>query len=142
MIKFDLSILYQIINFLVLVWLLNRILYRPIRDILKKRAEKITGLEQGIDQAKNGAVEKVKAFDEGIRTARAKGMKAREELIAQAEDEEKRVIEELNKKAQAQMAETRKNIAKDVDKARASLLGEVDAFSNAITQKILGRAIQ
>ena len=142
MIKFDWSILLQIVNFLVLVWLMNLVLYRPIRSILKKRAEKVDGLKQDIERVTNQGAEKEKAFDEGIRAARIKGMKAKEELVAQAADEEKRVMEELNKKAQAQMAETRETVAKDVEKAKASLLKEVDAFSNAITQKILGRAVQ
>ena len=38
----------QIANFLFLIWVLNLILYRPIRRVLLQRKDKITGLEQSI----------------------------------------------------------------------------------------------
>ena len=37
----DISLLFQIANFLFLIWALNTILFKPIRKILRERKEKI-----------------------------------------------------------------------------------------------------
>ena len=68
-------------------------------------------------------------------------MKEKEALMQAAADQEKEVIEKINKKAQADLAEVRKKIAKDAEAVRASLQQEIDAFAEAIGEKIIGRAI-
>ena len=141
MIKIDISLGIQIVNFLFLIWVLNLILYRPIRDILIKRNEKINGLEQGIDAFKRDTKEKEEAFADGIKEARAKGLKEKEDLITAASDEEKKIIEGINEEAQANLAKIREEIAKDTEAVRASLEQEVDEFAKSIGQKILGRAV-
>jgi F-type H+-transporting ATPase subunit b len=45
MVSVDGSIVVQIVNFLVLIWILNMVLYKPIRKILLDRKEKMTGLQ-------------------------------------------------------------------------------------------------
>lgn len=57
------------------------------------------------------------------------------------QEEEKRVIKEINEKAQADFEATRVQIAKDAEGARNQLKAEVQAFSAAIAEKILGRAV-
>ena len=89
MIQIDISLVIQIVNFLFLIWVLNVILYRPIRNILIKRDEKVKGLEQGIETCKRDTMEKEEAFADGIKEARAKGLKEKEDLIAEASEEEK-----------------------------------------------------
>lgn len=141
MISVDGSLFIQIVNFLFLIWILNVILYKPIRNILSQREEKIGGMEQKIETAAADALEKESAFAEGIKEARTKGIKERDALIQEASQEEKRVVDEINKKAQANMAEVREKIAREADAVRASLRNEIDAYAQAIGEKILGRAI-
>jgi len=137
----DVSLFVQIANFLIIIWLLNTILYRPIRNILIQRKEKITSLEQNIDKLDENAAEKDEAFLSGVKAARAKGLSEKEALLKQGAEEEKKIIEQINKKAQASLAEIREKIAKDSENVRASLYKEIDTFANAISEKILGRAV-
>jgi uncharacterized sodium:solute symporter family permease YidK len=44
----DWTVAIQLANFLLILWILNRLLYRPIRNILRQRKEKIDGLELSI----------------------------------------------------------------------------------------------
>lgn len=137
----DLSLFVQIANFLIIIWVLNTILYRPIRNILIKRKEKITSLEQNIEKLDENAAEKDEAFLSGVKDARARGLSEKEVLLRQGAEEEKKIIEQINKKAQANLAEVREKISKDVENVRASLYKEIDTFANAISEKILGRAV-
>jgi F-type H+-transporting ATPase subunit b len=141
MIKIDGSIVIQIANFLLLVWIMNRILYRPIRKVLKERKEKINGLEQNIFAAQDDAREKEETFIGGIKDARSRGLQRKDTLIAEATQEEKRIVDEINKKAQANMAEAREKISKEAEVVQAALQKEIDSFARAIGEKILGRAV-
>jgi F-type H+-transporting ATPase subunit b len=137
----DMSLFIQIVNFLFLIWILNVLLYRPIRNMLIKRKEKLNNLEQNIETLSSDAHERDTEFSAGIKDARARGMKEKEALVQAAADQEREVIEKINKKAQADLAEVRKKIVKDAEAVRASLQKEIDAFAEAIGEKIIGRAI-
>ncbi|MEA3434885.1 MAG: ATPase [Thermodesulfobacteriota bacterium] len=137
----DGSLLIQIVNFIFLIFILNIILYKPIRNVLIQRKEKITGLEEGIEAFDRDAIEKEDAFASGIKAARADGLKEKEALLTAATEEESKIIEKINKKAQADLAEVRGKIAKDAEETKTTLLQEIDGFANAIGEKILGRAV-
>jgi len=137
----DWTLFVQIANFLLIVWVLNIVLFRPIRNILIQRKEKITSLEQNVETSDKEAKGKNEAFDLGIRDARAKGLSEKNVLLNEAADEEREIVDKINQKAQADLAEVREKIAKDVEVVRASLQKEIDTFANAIGEKILGRAV-
>jgi F-type H+-transporting ATPase subunit b len=137
----DWTLFVQIANFLVIIWVLNIILFRPIRNILIQRKEKITSLEQNIETSDSKAKEKNEAFDSGIRDARSKALNEKNALLQEAADQEKEIIDKINQKAQADLAEVRKKIAKDAEAVSASLQKEIDSFASAIGEKILGRAL-
>lgn len=141
MIKVDISVLMQIVNFLFLIWAMNIILYRPIRKILIQRKEKINGLEQDIDKIDKSIQEKENSYVLGVKNARSKGQKEKEALLSAAQNEEKQLIEKINKKAQQDLGQMRAKIIKDTEDVRKLLLNEVDACADAICQKILGRAV-
>jgi F-type H+-transporting ATPase subunit b len=141
MINVDGSVFIQIANFIFLIWVMNMILYKPIRKALLQRKEKISGLERSIADFNTQALEKENAFASGIKEARANGLKEKQGLIQSGSDEEKIVLENINKKAQAELAKSREIIAKDAESVRISLQKELDIFVNAIGQKILGRAV-
>ena len=140
MISLDGSLFIQIINFLFLIWALNVVLFKPVRKILIQRKEKITGLEQNIDNCNSDVKKKDEAFTSGLKEARAKGMGEKELLMQAATDEEKMIIDKINQKAQADLAEVREKVAKDAESVRVSLQGQLDDIAIAISHKILGRA--
>ena len=137
----DGSIVIQIVNFLFAIWVLNVLLYRPIRKILTQRKEKVDGLELAIETSNNNVKEKDDAFAAGIKAARAKGLNEKGALLQQAADEEKSIIADINRKAQTELTQIREQIKKDAEVARQSLQSEIDDFANQISQKILGRAV-
>ncbi|MFH1980868.1 MAG: ATP synthase F0 subunit B [Pseudomonadota bacterium] len=141
MVDVDPSLFIQIINFLFLIWVLNIILYRPIRRILIQRKEKINGLEKGIEAAEANAGAKQEAFAEGIKAARIKGQKQKEIMINEASAEEKEIVDRINESAKNELAAAKSKVAEDISKVREALRSELDTFANAVCEKILGRAV-
>jgi len=141
MIKVDGSVLIQIVNFILLIWIMNTVLYRPIRNMLQKRREKVKGLENEIEGCDKDAKETDDAYLSGIRAARAKGLKAKESMMQAASEEEKKIIARISDKAQADLAKAKDRIAKDAEAVRLTLLKDIGMFATQISQKILGRAV-
>lgn len=141
MVSLDSTVFIQIINFLFLIWALNTVLYKPIRKILSQRKEKIAGLEDGIDLSEKGALEKDQALKLGIKAAREKGNREKEAHENAARQEELKLIEKINEKGRADLAEVRERIVRETEQARQALLKEVDGFAAEISRRILGRAV-
>ncbi len=141
MVSVDGSLIIQIINFLVLMVVLNMVLYKPIRGILKQRKEKMAGLENRIGSCNQEADEHDRAFSEGIKNARAKGVLEKEVFLQAAAKEEKEIISKINKQAQAELAEVKVKVSREAEKVSKLLQKKINSFANDIGEKILGRTI-
>lgn len=131
----------QMANFIVLIFILNFILYKPIRKILIERKKKIQGLEESIDESQRDAAETDQTFQTKVSEAKMKGYQQKEALKQAGEEEEKQLVEEINRKAQADLEAARAQVAKLAEQARTKLKVETKVFSAAIAKKILGRAV-
>ena len=140
MIDINWTVLPQMINFLILIFALNLVCYKPIRKILLDRKATVDGLTNNIASAAEQSEEKDKAYAQGVREARAKGQKEKDALLQEAGDEEKVIVGKIMDKAREDMAAIKEQISKETAEVKAALEKEVDAFADAITQKILGRA--
>ncbi len=137
----DSSTIWQIVNFLLLVAILNFILYRPIRNVIAHRKERMEDFKHNIDTFKRDVAEKENAIAEGMRRAREEGLKEKNSLIEEATAEEKKLIESIYQQSQKTLAETREKIAGDVEKVAGELQKEIDEFAAQIGSKILGRDV-
>lgn len=140
MISIDWTIYVQIASFLILIFILNSILYKPIRNIMQQRRAKFESLAERISSASREAEEKNQAFADGIKNARSKGQKQKEALMQAAAEEERTLVEEINAKAKGNLDAVKAQIAKEVGTVKQELEKEIDTFANTITEKILGRA--
>lgn len=140
MININWTVFVQIANFLVIIFILNMIVYKPIREVLKQRKAKTDGLENNIHAISADAEAKNQNFAGGIKDARLKGQQQKEALLQEALEEEKAIVAQINEKAQKDLAAVKESIARDIQSVQAALEEEVDTFADVITEKILGRA--
>ncbi|MCD6224981.1 MAG: ATPase [Deltaproteobacteria bacterium] len=141
MVSLDVSLIIQIVNFVLLIWLLNILLYKPIRRIVLERKNKFAGIERKIGTLNGSARDAEDTYALGVKDARAKGLKKKNAFLAVATEEEKEIIDKINKTAQENLAEVREKIVRDAESVRASLQKELATFTDAIGEKILGRAV-
>ncbi|MEE4363818.1 MAG: ATP synthase F0 subunit B, partial [Desulfotignum sp.] len=74
----DISLVYQMINFLILLFVLNLVLYKPIRKVLLERKAKVQGLEGGVEKASADLASQEESYRNGLRQARSEGLKKKE----------------------------------------------------------------
>ncbi|MEJ5359844.1 MAG: ATPase [Desulfobacterales bacterium] len=137
----DWSFLLQMANFVFLIIVLNLLLYRPIRRILRERRETFEGLEAAARRAAASREEQEAAWARTLKDARAKGLKIKEEMVREAELEEKRLTGEIHARAQAELEEVRERIRREAAEARAALERQVEEYADHIVRKLLGRPV-
>lgn len=99
--KFDLwTFLFQVINFAVLLFILKRLLYKPVREIILKRRDMVTKTIEDAEKTKKEAEEiKAKYLSEmdGLKEKRAQVM---EDITLVAAGERERLLSEARKEAE------------------------------------------
>jgi F-type H+-transporting ATPase subunit b len=141
MININVTLLIQMVSFLVFVFLMNMVLYRPIRRIVAERQSHIEGQQKAIDEAEAVKTAAVEEFNSKIQEARKLGSQRIQDLKTAAYEQEKQMVQKATEDGAAQLQEFRAQIQKDVKKATGELKGQVKAFSKDLAQKILGRSI-
>jgi F-type H+-transporting ATPase subunit b len=77
MIDLDYTMLIQMINFLVLIFILNLLLYKPITKIIDERIKKIEDSKSEVDSLDEKAELKIADYEEKMRQARQEAMSQR-----------------------------------------------------------------
>ncbi len=141
MIDIDWTLFAQIINFLVLVFLLNLVLFRPIRNSLKQRQARLAAQEAEVssltDQGQ-GIGEEIK---ENLTAAKRQGLSQKDALRQEGSQAEASLLEAVKAEVDAKWVEVEKKIKADMAKARKTLQGQAKSFAQSLAAKILGREL-
>jgi F-type H+-transporting ATPase subunit b len=136
---------FEIINFIVVVYILYRLLFRPVRDVIIKRREEIEQSKTEIAEGKEEA-ERLKAeFEERLRElhelkesaleeARAEALKERERIL----DETKEEIERAREKLKRQIEEERKRLYEEIMEKGVDIATEL---SGRIISSVMDREL-
>jgi F-type H+-transporting ATPase subunit b len=138
MIDLDMSFFVQLVNFLISLVVLNFLIIRPIREVIKKRNDTMSGLVAEAEQFSDQAESKLKNYEAALAEARAAGTEERNKLKEEAASEEKQLLETAQKDAQQTMAETRSEVESQVKAAMEQLKSQVPAMAEKATAKVLG----
>ena len=141
MIDIDWTLYAQIINFLLLVFLLNVVLFRPIRNALKERQAKLLAQEAAINVLMDQGRSLEDEIKEELAAARRAGAGARETLKQEGAQAEVTLLEEVKRQVEVEWATVEKKIKADMAKARASLKTQAQSFAQLLATKILGREL-
>ncbi len=140
MITINATLWMHVLNILILIAVMNAVLYRPVRAMLKERRKEVSTLETDIETFENNSRLRLEEFNQKLAEARSK---AKEEFdvirgAAMAGGSEKiaAVRLEADKGKSAGLAD----IAGQFAKAKGELQGQLDSFASDMAGKILGRA--
>ena len=141
MINIDGTLFIQMANFIIFLYLMNLVLYRPVRQIVAKRQELVREQQDRIAAADAEALAAVQEFDERIQEARNLGRQRVQELKDVGYQHEKDLMQRATEEASRQLHELRVKIQQDIGAARDRLRSQVQAFAMDLAQKILGRSL-
>ena len=141
MIELNYTLVWQMVNFLLLLLVLNFVLYKPLRKVLADRNKTFKGMQGDISSLDGEAQRRLEEWHAGLDIAKKAGLEKRESVRKEGLEEEKRFLEQVSMEVKKRTNEVRVQIKKDTAEARDELKAQIETFSREVAEKILGRSI-
>jgi len=141
MLAININLLWQIINFLIVMYVLNRFLFAPVGDILRKRQQDIAELYKKIENEKNDAEQLKKFHDEKIKKIELEIDELKRKEIKDAQVAREEILEEARKEAQQIMDKGKAKLEIETKKELDKLQDHLADLSVRIASKILKEEI-
>ena len=135
----DGTLLLHLVLVVVLVFVLNRTLLRPVNQILSEREKQITGRLREAEAMAAESQEKLKKYNQTLREARGAGYrlleKERAESLKEKEQKLRQSRDELSKEVAAQVEQIRRQ----EQTVKSELESQAATIGNLISSQILRR---
>ena len=141
MIELNFAFVIQLINFGILILVLNVFLYKPIRKVLADRRQVIDSAKEKTVSVDAEVQSKMAQYEARLREAKTEAGTRRAEALKLAQLEETAVLEKARKGASDSLAAIRSRVAKEAADARELLKKQAEVLSGDICEKILGRSL-
>ena len=135
------SLLLVFVLFLIFVFVLTRILFRPIGRVLDEREALTEGATNEARAATRRYQSELANYEASIKQARGESYRRLEQERAAALLERKRLIDDAKEKAAEEIQHAKSEIADQAAAARAALEGESRQIAQQITRTVLGRTV-
>jgi len=142
LISLDKSLIVQAINFLLLLFILKRLLYKPF---LAKMNERTQAIQKSLDEAQAARAEATRQQEENetrLRAAHAEAAAIRVQALKEAAEEQKRLVEAARAESQRLVESAKAQMDADVRRAREELRREVADLATAVAEKLVRRSLR
>jgi F-type H+-transporting ATPase subunit b len=135
----DGTIVLHIAIIITMVFVLNRLLFKPINNVLEEREHRTRGRSGEARETIKRVEESLANYENSLRKARAEGYKLLEQKQAEAFGERQQKIGLVRQEVEQQVEEEKGVIRAQADEARAMLESEAARIAAGISSQILGR---
>ena len=141
MISLDWTLILQFFNFFVLLFFLNKLLYRPLIAIIDERRDKIKSGHQRAQEIEAEVDEKMQRYQQQLTTAKIDAAQERAELRKAGHQQEAVITGEAQQKAVVRIKDIREQVGKEAVEAGQVLNNEAKTLAGQIAAKVLGRKL-
>ena len=138
MLDLNITLLFQLVNFFVALILLNVLLIRPIRNIIRQRKSVVDGMGSEADSFEEQAAQRLADYEAQLQGARQEAGKNRAEARAAGAAEQAALVSAAQQEAQTIMAQARETLRGEADAAMSQLRGRIDEFADKAVARVLG----
>ena len=141
MISINATLFIQVINFLVLIWILNLLMFRPLFKIIDERQRVITDTKAKVLKIQEDTEQKTEALEKHLHDARVAAQARKEEMTSEAAVKANAVVEKAQGEAAAHLESINTQVKSEADNARASLGQYTDSIVEMVFLKVMGRKV-
>ena len=135
----DGTLLIHIVIIISMVYVLNRLLFRPVLRTLNDREARTHGRSDEARETIRKVGENLSLYENSLRQARAEGYSLLEQQQAVANGERQRKVAEVRREVEEQIGQERDEIHSQAEQARATLLGDAERVAADIKAQVLRR---
>lgn len=141
MLEINATFIIQIISYFILLYLLNRLLFKPVMAVLEKRREQTEGTLKGAADVEKEVEEGLEAYRARLKDETAKAQEARAAIKKAAVEKEKALLESARKEAQDEISRMKAELEKGKRSALETLKEDAKKLSATIAEKVLERKL-
>ena len=135
----DLSVVWIIVLVILLSIILDRLLLRPITQVMRQREGAIRSARELAESSRARAKAAADEFDAKTRAARADVYRQMEEKRRDALDRRADVVASTRAEVEKTAREAAERIQAQADAARAQIDRDADTLASTIVERVLGR---
>jgi F-type H+-transporting ATPase subunit b len=134
-------LLAQIVNFLVLWFLLSRFLFPPVLNTLAKRRDRIRNSLSEAERVKQEAAASQAEFERQLAEEQRKAQEAIAQAARVAEEVREKIIAEAQAEAEQLKAHARQEIGQEREQMLADVRHQIADLAILAAQRIIGRTL-
>jgi len=137
-----LTLIIQIVSFLILVGVLTKVLYRPLLDFLDKRSKKVQDMLEDAKRERKQAEDELKKSEERLKKTKEDILKLKELAELQADEHKQKIIQDAEKEARDIRIRSREDIERQVKEVKEEIKKEIGTLAVSIAERILDKEIK
>ena len=141
MVEINLTIVIQVVQFLILVFILNRILFRPISQAIEERDEKISAWEEKTRTLQETVRIKIESYEKELVEVRAKAQEEQQQLSNELKEREEEKVGAVFEEAAQMVASTKQALQEETKRLRQELRRQAGEMAQMVAEKVLGRKV-
>lgn len=141
LISVDWSLAVQVVNFLFLLAILHRFLYKPL---LAKMEERSLAIKNALEAAEAARAEAGRQQEENaarLRTAYVEAQAIREAALKEAAEEQRKLVEAARREAQKLVETAKAQTEAEIRRARDELRREVSEIAITVAEKLIRKSL-
>lgn len=135
------TLFIQLISFLIFLFLINRIMFKPLQETIQQREEHINGIVGGIESSKSQLLEMDNNLKMHESAAIKEASKHKDKLEEDGTRLAKEILDESRKEIMGIKEESQQFINSQVSKARNEIKNESEKIAMLIMEKVLDRRL-
>ena len=137
MIDIDASFIAIFIIVWILVFVLSRVFFNPLRKITEEREGKVKGRQEAFRESTEVYEKTVYEIEERLKSARILSEQTKDNLKHEALKERERMLEEISTEYRSQVEKAQEKLEKQTTSLRRELGAEAKLLAERIEQKLL-----
>jgi F-type H+-transporting ATPase subunit b len=134
------TFLFEVLNFLVLAFVLHRLLYHPLREAVERRRREVAREQEEAEKARQDAATLESRLKQQLADQEQERLKLLREAHEQAEADRKKLLAETERVIRDRQEEQRRALEREREEALQSLRGEVADWAVGLTRRLLAEA--
>lgn len=141
MIEINQSLIIQIVNFLIFLFILNYLIFKPIVRVINERRQRIEGTIGKAQLMEAEIQKKLEEYEGRIQEAKGQAANEKERLRRQGESVSKEIVEKARTELARDIPIIRRQIVSEADRVRRELEKMAQDMARDIACRVLGREI-
>jgi len=137
MLNLDISILFVSLLILVLMALLNKIYYKPVGNIIKKREDKIQQDSAQLETMTSEIEEKTLSIEQILLDTKKETIRLKEELIQKGEEVRDQIVNGAREQSKVLFEKKMDELDEEISQAEKKLLFEIKTFNQELKKTLL-----